>query len=50
MFFGGAGLFIAALGLLLFLGGVALCGLCGKGTAAFCRMIFGGGNKREVMA
>ncbi len=45
MFFGGLGILIIALGLLMLAGAVALGRVCGKGTAAMCRWLFVGGRR-----
>lgn len=47
MFFGGLGIVMAALGLAMLAGAVALGGVCGKGLAALCRRIFVG-RRRAV--
>ena len=50
LFFTGLGFVAAALGLLIFLGGAALCVLWCKGVAALARWIARGGRREEAAA
>ena len=50
LFFAGLGLFAVALGLLIFLGGAALCALWCKGAAVLARWIARGGRREEAAA
>ena len=50
LFFTGLGFVAAALGLLIFLGGAALCVLWCKGVAALVRWIARGGRREEAAA